>query len=133
MAKVLIVDDEEFVRGSIRFAMKRAGHETMEAQNGLEADELLLNNSFDLVITDIIMPEKEGISLILDLNKNFPAVKVIAITGGGKETHQKLNLENAAMFGAHATLQKPFSLEELLSTVDKCLSGKKEKSQNIQE
>ena len=87
---------------------------------------MLALHNFDLVVTDLIMPEKEGIELIYGMNKNFPDMKIVAITGGGQDTSQKLNLENAALLGADATLQKPFSLTALLATVDDCLSANRD-------
>ena len=68
MARILIVDDEKNIRLSLRRVLTNAGHETKEAENGKKADELLANNAFDLVITDIIMPVKDGTELIKDIN-----------------------------------------------------------------
>ena len=123
MARILLVDDEKAVREPLRIKLERAGHEVMEAGNGNEADELLAQNSFELVITDIIMPKKEGLELIRDLKKNFPNVKIIAITGGDRQINQKLNLESALQLGADDMLQKPFTLSTLLRSVKICLSG----------
>ncbi len=133
MARILVVDDEEDVRHSIRFALESAGYDVFEAQNGLEADERLAENAFDLVITDMIMPEKEGFELIRDIKQNYPDVKIVAITGGGSKKNLKGDvimgkddiLGFVNKFGADATLQKPFKLAELLDSVENCLSDKK--------
>ena len=133
MARILVVDDEEDVRHSIRFALEGAGYDIFEAQNGLEADERLAENAFDLVITDMIMPEKEGFELIRDIKQNYPDVKIVAITGGGSKKNLKGDvimgkddiLGFVNKFGADATLQKPFKLAELLDSVENCLSDKK--------
>jgi len=133
MARILVVDDEEDVRHSIRFALESAGYDIFEAQNGIEADEQLAENVFDLVITDMIMPEKEGFELIRDINQNYPDVKIIAITGGGAKKDLKGEvimgkddiLGFVEKFGADATLQKPFKLAELLDRIENCLSPKK--------
>ena len=133
MSRILVVDDEEDVRHSIRFALESAGYDVFEAQNGLEADERLAENVFDVVITDMIMPEKEGFELIRDIKQNYPDVKIVAITGGGSKKNLKGDiimgkddiLEFVNKFGADDTLQKPFKLAELLDSVENCLSDKK--------
>ena len=135
MANILVVDDEESVRVSLRMVLTAAGHKVTEACNGLVADRKLEENSYDLVVTDIIMPDKEGIELISDIAKLYPDVKVIAITGGGPRrnlTGQKMMgtgviLSTASMLGADDTLDKPFSPDELIESVDACLSGNRDR------
>lgn len=140
MARILIVDDEENIRYSLRLVLEGAGHELMEACNGVEAQTVLKDNAFDLVITDIVMPEQEGMELIMGINERFPDTKVIAITGGGKKINlqaaldpvtdnaaedagnEQMYLETAAVLGANDTLLKPIDIDTLLSSVDKCLS-----------
>lgn len=128
MARILVVDDEDDIRFSIRKYLERAHYEVVEAANGIEADQRLGENSFDIVITDIIMPEKEGIALIIDINQKFPKLKVIAMTGGGSVKGMKSEiikeglLEDASIFGADETLRKPFKLATLLECVDNCLA-----------
>ena len=124
MAKILVVDDEKNVRGSIRMILNDANHEIMQAKNGIEADKLLAQNKFNLVITDIIMPDKEGIELIIGINKNFPEVKIIAMTGGRGVFNPRINLKAACLLGADDTLMKPFKPDALLQSVENCLSGK---------
>lgn len=135
MAKILVVDDEKDIRGSIRMVLKRSGHDVLEAADGIEAEELLVQNAFDLVITDIIMPNKEGLDLIIDINKSFPDVKIIAMSGcgvsisagGGIIINKETLLEDASMLGADDTLNKPFEPATLLQSVEDCLSGKKKR------
>ena len=130
MTRILVVDDEEDVRISLRVALEGAGYDIMEAENGLKADKILAENSFDLIITDIIMPDKEGFELIRDIKRNFSELKIIAITGGGIKKGVLGNnildkdgiLKNASMFGADDVLQKPFNRAELLKSVEDCLS-----------
>ena len=130
MTRILVVDDEEDVRISLRVALEGAGYDIMEAENGLKADKILAENSFDLIITDIIMPDKEGFELIRDIKRNFSELKIIAITGGGIKKGVHGNnildkdgiLQNASMFGADDVLQKPFNRAELLKSVEVCLS-----------
>jgi len=140
MANILVVDDEESVRVSLRMVLTAAGHKVTEACNGLVADRKLEANSYDLVVTDIIMPDKEGIELISDIAKLYPDVKVIAITGGGPRRNlagQKTMgtgdmLSTASMLGADDTLDKPFSPDELIESVDACLSGSRDRKRAAQ-
>ncbi|MEQ8666595.1 MAG: response regulator [Rhodospirillales bacterium] len=140
MAKILVVDDVENVRYSLRLVLENAGHEVFEAENGIYAENLLRDHAFDLVITDIIMPDKEGMELIMDINEMYPATKVIAITGGGRTNSpvalrgseeimgieasgpSQIYLEAAGMLGAHDTLIKPFDTARLMASVDQCLA-----------
>ena len=129
MHRILIVDDEEDVRITLRMALCCADYEIMEAANGLEADKLLTEHPFDLAIIDMIMPDKEGISLISDIKRDIPDLKIIAISGGGrwmdptKAVESAMDhLEAATEFGAEYTLQKPFGIDILLQYVDDCLS-----------
>ncbi|MBL4787650.1 MAG: response regulator [Kordiimonadaceae bacterium] len=133
MAKILVVDDEENSRLSMRMALKAQGHAITEAANGREAEEMLEEAEFDLVITDIIMPEKEGIEFIGDISEQFPGLRVIAITGGGpqregvnkKAAGTGILLSTASLLGADAMLDKPFAPETLLDAVTHVLASKK--------
>ena len=132
MTKILVVDDDEDVRFTIRIALKSAGYDIFEASNGIEAETLLAKKTIDLVITDLVMPEKEGVALIHDLNQNFPDLKIIVITGGdanrsvdGERILDRENLpERASIVATYITLHKPFKLDKLLTTVEDFLSAK---------
>ena len=124
MANILVVDDEAHVRGAILFALKDTEHDVAEAENGIEAEEQLAENNFDLVITDIIMPEKEGLELIFDIQKNYPDLKVIAVTGDIFGIRKNKNLRCASLMGADDTLLKPFGPDTLLKCIEDCLLGK---------
>jgi len=122
MAKILIVDDDTHVRYTITKALKTQGHDVVEAGNGRIALDVLGHAPVDLVITDIIMPEMEGIGTILELRKRYPAMKIIAISGGGRSRSVDF-LSTARQFGAAATLEKPFAIDDLTKAVNKCLDG----------
>ncbi len=92
------------------------GHGILEAENGRKADAFFIGNPPDLMITDILMPEREGIETILTVRKLHPGLKILAISGGGR-TGRLDFLEVAKKFGAHATLQKPFDKKALLTAV----------------
>ena len=114
MARILVIDDQEPIRSLLRAALEGAGHEVLEASNGRLGLELYRERSADLVITDIVMPEMDGLEMILELTRNFLNVKVIAMSGG-LESEGQLNV--AKLLGARQTFQKPLDMEQLLSAV----------------
>ncbi|NQU60032.1 MAG: response regulator [Rhodospirillales bacterium] len=120
MARILLIDDEELVRTALRKALEASDHEVVEAENGDLALDLHKKQPFDLIITDIIMPGKEGIETIMDLKQENPELPIIAISGGGPDRHMTY-LETAKFFGADHMLTKPFSSEALHQCVDTCL------------
>ena len=122
MARILVIDDEELVRASMRMILEAAGHEVAEAENGEQGIDRHRERRFDIVITNILMPHKEGIETILELRRDFASLKIIAISGGGR-TRNLDYLEQARKLGADVTLAKPFSNEQLLESVDACRSG----------
>lgn len=122
MARILVVDDEDLVRLTLRQMLEAGGHEVIEAANGKQGVALEAENSVDLVVTDIIMPEQEGIETIVQLRRKNPSLKIIAISGGGRMKNMDF-LKIAANVGADATLTKPFSTQELTEVVDRCLAG----------
>lgn len=116
MQLVLVVDDDEQVCAMIKTALEAAGYEVYAARDGNQATRLMRELQPQVLITDLIMPEKEGLELIKEVRRNFPAVGIIAMTGGAKiEPEPYLKL--ASKLGADALLTKPFSFEELVSAV----------------
>ena len=122
MARILLVDDNQDMLGMQGEFLRMSGHEVETSSSGDEALALASRSPFDLVITAIIMPSKDGIEVILALRKSLPSVKVIAISGGGR-LNAKDYLGIAGKLGAAATLAKPFSGTELVATVDRVLAG----------
>ena len=114
MAMILIIDDEETIRVLLRSALQAEGYEVAEAVNGREGLERYRDRPADLVITDIVMPELNGLDMFLELTREFLHAKVIAISGAGE---QKNLLDVAKLLGARQTFQKPFSMPQLLSAV----------------
>ena len=114
MATILVIDDEEMMRVLLRSTLKGAGYEVVEAANGRQGLELYRRRPTDLVITDIAMPEMNGLDMILELTRYFLDAKVIAISGEGGE---KNVLDVAKLLGARRTFHKPFSMLELLDAV----------------
>src|SRR5437867_11121359 len=121
MARILVIDDEDVVRRMLRTALELQGHEVIEAKQGDEALRVQQTSPPDLVITDIIMPEKDGLEVIMALRRLAPRLKVIAMSGGGRFS-QIDALETAEMLGAVATLRKPFNLYAVLETVKNVLA-----------
>lgn len=121
MARILIIDDEELARFTLREILEAAGHEVVEASNGNEGIRHQKANSFDMVITDMIMPEKEGLETVVELKGEYPELKIIAISGGGRTRNMDF-LQLAGEFGADLIITKPFSEEELMQGVTACLS-----------
>jgi len=120
MARILIIDDQEDFRRALVEPIVKAGYEVMEASDGLEGIKLHKERAFDLVITDIIMPEKEGIETIIELKKTFPELKIIAMSGGGRRGSGTY-LEIAEALGADYTIEKPFSKNKILTVIKELL------------
>ena len=118
MASVLIVDDEDQIRTLMHTALERAGFQVQEAVDGKEALACYRKQPFDLVIMDILMPDQDGLESIIQLRREFPTVKVIAITGGSDMIGVLNFLEVARMLGARRTLQKPFDLTTLVEAAE---------------
>lgn len=116
---LLADDDDEFAQMMLR-VLKAAGYATLRARNGNEALQKYDPNTVDLVITDLIMPEKEGIAVIMELRKANPDVKIIAMSGGGRNNPESY-LPIARRLGAKVTLTKPFGIQELQQAIRMCL------------
>ena len=121
MVKVLIVDDEEMVRMVIANTLRKVGITVEEAENGRAAILRFQEDPADVVITDIIMPEQEGIETIIELKRMSPTVKIIAMSGGGRVGTTDY-LEIARDFGANRIFTKPFDRMKVLEAVYECLT-----------
>lgn len=115
--RVLIVDDNADMRLGVQLVLERAGYEVATAANGARALELLRRAPPDVLITDIFMPEADGLETIARCKKEFPAVKIVAISGGGDRVRSKKYLSTAEVAGADAMLPKPFETAVLLETL----------------
>lgn len=117
MLRVLVVDDEPALRDTISRALRRAGHEAMAVGDGRAGLEALQRDDFDAVITDILMPECDGIELIREMRAGQHREPVLAISGGGIYRDEFL-LPMAKMLGAQATLRKPFAPSDVVAAVE---------------
>jgi CheY-like chemotaxis protein len=122
MKRILVIDDNEQVRSVICEMLELSGYEVVDAPNGEIAARLVRAEPADLVITDIFMPEKEGLETIRELRRDFPNIKIIAISGGGS-TGDFAYLPTARKLGAHRTFVKPFEMQEMLQAVEELLSS----------
>jgi len=121
MARVLVIEDDGDFRNTLTAMLRSADHEVQSVSNGREALELLASATYDLLITDILMPEVDGIELLTAMRKMSSRLPVIAISGGGSMP-ASLALSLSTSLGASAVLFKPFYAQELLETVDRVLS-----------
>ena len=116
MARILIIDDEPQIRSMLRLMLERDGYEVVEAPDGIEGIRAYRRKPADLIITDLIMPNKDGIGMIIELKKEFPEVKIIAMSGGGLNKPEGY-LKGAKKLGAACTLTKPIDREKMLTAV----------------
>lgn len=122
----MVIDDEPSILLMIKKMVEKAGHEADLATNGNEGIELIEKNKPDLVITDIIMPQKEGLETILELRKKHPSMKIIAISGGGRIGAQGY-LPSAKLLGADLIFQKPLIQKEFIQAIAQLLSERDQK------
>ncbi len=120
MTKILVIDDDDLVRSMICTSLKKEKFDVVEARNGNEGVEKAKAEKPDLVITDILMPNKEGIETIMDLHALDSKVKIIAMSGGGSSKNMSF-LEMAKKVGAQHVLNKPFKSSTLLGAVNSLL------------
>jgi CheY-like chemotaxis protein len=122
MATILVIDDEQAMARVVRDMLAGAGHQVLVAQDGEAGTELLESSRVDLIVTDILMPKRDGLETIRLTRRSSRRIPIIAITGGGR-TGELDYLEEALEFGADATLRKPFGRSELLYAVSSLLAG----------
>ena len=120
MARVLIIDDEMVIRNSLRQLLETAGHDVADASNGHIGMQMHAQTPFDLVVTDILMPEQEGLETIMEIRRTSPGVKIIAMSGGGRFIHAEV-LDIAQKLGAQRILTKPFTSQHVLDMVAELL------------
>jgi CheY-like chemotaxis protein len=121
MVKILIIDDDSAVRRATKLVLEGAGYQILEAVSGLRVEATITDHRPDLVITDMLMPDRDGVETILSLRRRFPALRIIAMSGGG--TRGDLDLGVAKRLGCSATLPKPFEASTLIELIEKVLAG----------
>lgn len=121
MARILIVDDDPDICFVLTRLLERHGHEASAVLNGQKAVEILESNPFDIAIIDIIMPDMDGIELIMKIRLNYPRLRVIAISGGGRISAEEY-LKMARLFKVHHTFQKPVKADKLLTAINELMT-----------
>lgn len=115
--RILVVDDDASVREVIRAMLESVGFSVQVAVNGRDAVTMLGSAAYDLIMTDLVMPEQEGIATIKQIRQTYPNLKVIAMSGAFGGDYLRI----ASFLGAHGTIAKPLKLETLLSTIHNVL------------
>lgn len=114
---VLVADDEAGIALLLQKWLQEAGHTVMSVDNGVDAARLLKTHRFDLVITDVMMPDSDGLEVIAACKKLQPAPRILAISGGGKYLPGNDCLKIAQGLGADAVVLKPFSAEQVFDAI----------------
>jgi CheY-like chemotaxis protein len=121
--RVLVVDDNEDMLLSIQLLLGRAGFQVEVAPNGVRAVEVQRERPVQVMITDLLMPEQDGIEIIENFRREFPAVRIIAMSGGGRGLEGARYLKTAGLIGADVLMRKPVEAGELLRTLRKLITG----------
>jgi CheY-like chemotaxis protein len=122
MPRILVIDDDAQVRALLAQMLERAGYDVAVADNGETGCRAFREAPTDLIITDMVMPEKGGVETIMDLRADFPEVKIIAMSGGGR-TGPYSYLKLAERFGAKMVFSKPLRKEKILEAVSELVGG----------
>ena len=122
MATVLIIDDDELMRTFLVESFEDKGYDVRSAPNGRIGVEAYIEQAADLVITDLFMPEKDGVEVVRTLVKHDPDVKIIAMSGGDSAGGRKDVLEVLEDFGVRKTFSKPFKIAEVLQTAEEIIA-----------
>jgi DNA-binding NtrC family response regulator len=123
MANILVVDDDNLMREMLLQLLTLEGHSATGAENGAIAEKLMEKTVFDLVITDIVMPEKEGLEIIMHIHKSNPSIPIIAVSGGAR-IEPGSYLDIAKQLGAKYTFTKPINRSELVAAINTCIKNK---------
>lgn len=122
MVKILVIDDDDELLEILKKRLVKAGYEVLTASDGCDGVRLYHRKRPDLVITDVVMPVKDGAEVVFELKKIFPEIKMIVMTGGGQGDPENYLESIKLCSGIEHTLKKPFSMDELLETVEACLN-----------
>lgn len=122
MARILVIDDNTALREALCELLQQSGHEVIPMATGRQAAQIHRTKPVQLIITDIFMPETDGLEIISEFRRDYPEVKIIAVSGGGSRGMVEL-LSVAQRMGAQRALMKPFDIHALLTAVNELLSG----------
>ncbi|CAK0766529.1 hypothetical protein CCP3SC15_340012 [Gammaproteobacteria bacterium] len=122
MALILLIEDDTQFRTMLEQMLGQDGHQVTTAANGIEGLECYRQQRPALIITDILMPKKDGIEVIMEIKRQTPDVRIIAISGGRRSITPEFNLESATLMGVNAVLAKPFSRADLQKAIRHALA-----------
>ena len=120
MKNILVLDDNDDIRHLVHLMLSVEGYNVYDAEATEAAFEIIRNNHIDLVITDLIMPDKDGLQVIIELRRDFPNIKIIAISAGGR-IGPSTYLDMAEKLGAHRVFNKPFNQNEIVKAVEELI------------
>ena len=123
---ILVADDEDSIRSLVQHLLSSNGHKVAVASNAPDAFEQMKLRQFDLVITDILMPDGDGVDLITELKKVQPDARILAMSGGGRYLEGSDYLKLAKGLGAHSAIKKPFTWQQLQKAIDHALDQQPE-------
>ncbi|HEY8993552.1 MAG TPA: response regulator [Lacunisphaera sp.] len=122
MPRILVIDDDDLIRNLVHRALTKAGYEVTVAPNGRKGLAAFQAAPADLVVTDIIMPDMEGLEVIIEFKRRAPGLKIVAMSGGGAAWNSDY-LQMAEKLGASRILHKPFSPSDLCALAGELLGG----------
>ena len=122
MKKILVIDDDDIMRETIRDILLFESYDVAVASDGKEGLEIIQEERFDMIVTDILMPDKDGIEVIMEAKKSQPNIYIVAVSGGGYIPAESY-LKVASDLGAHAAIVKPFDIDEFISEVNTLLNS----------
>ena len=123
MARVLVLDDDPLIQATLPMLLREHGYDVSTATNGKLGLRLLQTERIDLVLTDVLMPEADGIEVVRDVVKNHPTIALVAMSGGSSRLPGTDAVHLTRLLGAHAVLLKPFGEEDLLEAMRKALAN----------
>jgi CheY-like chemotaxis protein len=121
MTTILLVDDEDLLREGVREILEMSDYTVIEARDGEEALSQFAVNNVDMVISDVVMPNMDGVDLVSRLRESFPDIPILTISGGSRVVSARFGLDSALMSGANASLTKPFTAKQLIEKVKELL------------
>jgi len=123
MTTILLADDEDLLREGVREILETADYRVIEARDGEEALAQFAVSDIDLVITDVVMPNMDGVDFVTRLRETFPDVPILTISGGSRVVSARFGLDSALLSGANASLTKPFTAKQLLEKVQQLIAA----------
>ena|SRR5579864_2284971 len=125
MAKILIVEDDDALRVTLERMIRSAGHDPKSASGQRQVTDAIAATDYDVVVTDILMPEFDGLEVIRMVRSLKPACPIIAVSGGGNHLPGPKGLQLASAFGADVVLSKPFAMSVLIDAIARVLASRK--------